>query len=49
LAAHRAGLKVAIVPFENKKDLEDIPKEVKKDMKLYFAKTMEDVLKIAFR
>ena len=49
LAAHRAGLKVAIVPAENKKDMEDIPKEIQKDMKFFFAKTMEDVLKIALK
>jgi len=49
LAAHRAGLKVVILPAENKKDMEDIPKEIKKDMKFYFAKTMEDVLKIALK
>jgi ATP-dependent Lon protease len=49
LAAHRAGLKIAIVPLENKKDMDDIPKEIKKDMKFYFAKTMEDVLKIALK
>jgi len=49
LAAHRAGLKIAIIPEENKKDMEDIPKEIKKDMKFYFAKTVEDVFKIALR
>jgi len=49
LAAHRAGLKIAIVPSENKKDMEDIPKEIKKDMKFYFAKTVEDVFKIALK
>ena len=49
LAAHRAGLKVAILPAENKKDMEDIPKEIQKDMKFFFAKTMEDVLKIALK
>ncbi|KKT81036.1 MAG: endopeptidase La [Candidatus Yanofskybacteria bacterium RIFCSPHIGHO2_02_FULL_44_12b] len=49
LAAHRAGLKVAILPLENKKDMDDIPKEVRRDMKFVFAKTMEDVLKTALR
>ncbi|MBI5203842.1 MAG: endopeptidase La [Nitrospirae bacterium] len=32
LAAKRMGIKVVIVPKRNKKDLEDIPKYVKKDM-----------------
>ena len=49
LAAHRAGLKTALLPFENKKDMEDIPKSVKKDMKFQFVKTMDDVLKSALR
>jgi len=49
LAAHRAGLKIAVLPADNKKDLEDIPKEIKKDMKFFFTKTMEDVLKIALK
>lgn len=49
LAAHRSGLKGVIVPMDNKKDMGDIPKEILKDMKFYFAKTMEDVLKIALK
>ena len=49
LAAHRAGLKIVIVPAENKKDMGDIPKEVKKDLKFVFVKTMEDVLKAALK
>ena len=49
LASHRSGLKVVILPEDNKKDLEDIPKEIKRDMKFVFAKTMEEVLKIAFK
>ena len=31
IAAHRAGVTKVILPKENKKDLEDIPKEVLKD------------------
>lgn len=49
LAAHRSGLKTVILPAENKKDMEDIPKEIKKDMKFIFVKTVEDVLKIALK
>ncbi len=47
LAAHRAGLKKVLLPLENKKDMEDIPKSVKKDMKFEFVKTMDEVLKSA--
>ena len=49
LAAHRAGIKTVIMPTENKKDLEDLPPEVKKDLKFVFAKTMDDVLKVALK
>ena len=46
-AAHRSGLKHIIVPFLNKKDLEDIPNKVKKDLKISFVKEVEDVIKLA--
>lgn len=47
IAAHRAGLKTVILPFENKKDMEDVPANVKKEIKFVFAKKIEEVLKIA--
>jgi ATP-dependent Lon protease len=47
LAAHRAGLKTVILPHENEKDLEDVPENIKKEMKFVFAKTIEDVMKVA--
>ena len=46
-AAHRAGIKEVILPFLNKKDIEDVPKHVSKDMKFHFAKEIWDVLKVA--
>ncbi|OGM05779.1 endopeptidase La [Candidatus Woesebacteria bacterium GWB1_43_5] len=49
LAGHRAGLKIIIAPKDNKKDLEDIPDIVKKDIKFVFADTLEDVLKVALK
>ena len=49
LAAHRAGIKTVIAPFENKKDLIDIPKEIQHDIKFHFVKTMDEVLKIALK
>jgi len=48
IAAHRAGVKTVILPKENKKDLEDIPKEVLKDLKFYFVSHMDEVLPVAF-
>lgn len=47
IAAHRAGLKTVIMPKENKKDLEDVPKEVLKKMKFVFIEHMDEVLNIA--
>ena len=47
IAAHRAGLKTIILPKENKKDLEDVPKEVLHDLKFKFVSHMDEVLEIA--
>ena len=46
-AAHRAGLKHIIAPSLNEKDLEEIPEQVKKDLKITFVKDVEDVIKLA--
>ena len=48
LAAHRAGISTIILPAWNRKDLEDIPAKVKKEIKFHFVDQMKDVLKIAF-
>jgi ATP-dependent Lon protease len=47
LAAHRAGIKTVILPKENQKDLEDIPKKVQKEIAFHFVDKMTDVLKLA--
>jgi ATP-dependent Lon protease len=47
IAGHRAGLKTIVAPKENKKDLDDIPETVKKDIKFVFAGEIDDVLKVA--
>ncbi len=47
IAAHRAGLTTIIAPKDNKKDLEDIPKEVLKDLKFVFVSHMDEVLNLA--
>jgi ATP-dependent Lon protease len=47
IAGHRAGLKVIIAPKDNKKDLDDIPAEVKKEIKFVFVEEVEEALKIA--
>ncbi|PIZ63808.1 endopeptidase La [Candidatus Roizmanbacteria bacterium CG_4_10_14_0_2_um_filter_39_13] len=47
IAAHRAKIKTVIIPMENKKDLVDIPDNVKKDLNFIFASRIDDVLKAA--
>lgn len=47
IAAHRAGIRTVILPKNNKKDLEDIPKSVTKDLTFHFAEHMDEVLHIA--
>jgi ATP-dependent Lon protease len=49
LAAKRMGIAKVILPRRNKKDLEDIPKYIKKDMEFIFADTMDQVLKVALK
>ncbi len=47
VAAHRAQIKTVILPKDNKKDLEDIPNNVQKDLQFVFVNHMDDVLKVA--
>ena len=47
LAAHRAGLKTVILPEKNLKDLVDLPKTAKSELKILPVKHMDDVLGIA--
>ncbi|MCJ7826525.1 hypothetical protein MUP56_02835, partial [Patescibacteria group bacterium] len=47
IAAHRAGIKTVSLPKNNKKDLEDIPKSVTKDLSFVFVEHMDEVLSIA--
>lgn len=47
IAAHRAGISTVILPKNNKKDLEDIPKSVSTDLKFHFVEHMDEVLKLA--
>jgi len=44
LAAHRAGVTKVVLPVRNKKDLQDIPKNILKKLQLILAENMETVL-----
>lgn len=47
LGAHRIGVKTVILPKDNEKDVEEIPKKVQKQMSFHFVRKMMDVIKIA--
>ena len=48
LAALRANVPNIIVPEQNRKDLDDIPPNIKRKINFIFAKYMDDILKVAF-
>ena len=47
LAAHRVGIEHVLIPRDNEKDLVDIPKKVKEDIKITPVEFVDEVLKIA--
>lgn len=48
VSAHRAGIRKIILPFRNRKDVEeDVPDNVKDDIQFVFAKSIWDVLEAA--
>ncbi|MDY0345354.1 MAG: endopeptidase La [Bacilli bacterium] len=47
LAALRSGIKTIIVPQENKKAVDELPKEVKEALNIVYMKTVDDALDIA--
>ncbi|SFR08097.1 endopeptidase La [Desulfoscipio geothermicus] len=49
LAAHRAGVKTVILPMDNRKDIEEIPNNVQKQLELVLVDHMDEVLKVALR
>jgi ATP-dependent Lon protease len=47
LAAHRAELKTIILPKRNEVDLDEVPEEIKKEIKFVFVDNVSEVLKTA--
>jgi ATP-dependent Lon protease len=47
LAAHRNGIKVVIVPRENRKDLKEVPRRVLRGLRIVLVDHMDDVLREA--
>jgi ATP-dependent Lon protease len=46
LAAHRHNIREAIIPFDNKPDMKDLPKKIKDEIKVHFVENMDQVLDI---
>jgi ATP-dependent Lon protease len=49
LAAHRAGIKKVLLPKSNQQDAEEIPQNIKDDLEILFAETMQDIYKHAIK
>ena len=49
LAALRSGIKTIIVPKENKKDIAELPKEVKESLEIVFMESVDDAVKVAIK
>ncbi len=45
IAAYKAKMSMALIPYKNEKDLKDVPDEVKDNMKIVCVKTIDEVLK----
>ena len=48
LGAHRAGIRKILLPEKNKADLDDVPQEVRNDIKFYFLRSIDDCIDIVF-
>lgn len=49
IGAHRAGIREIFLPKENKKDLEEIPKDIKKEIKFIFVEKYSEIYKELFK
>lgn len=49
LAAHRGGVKIVLIPTENRRDLEEIPQNIISDLIIYPVKIIEEVFSIALQ
>ncbi|MBI4510572.1 MAG: AAA family ATPase, partial [Deltaproteobacteria bacterium] len=47
LAAHRAGVKKVILPERNRKDLVDVPEEIRRELDIFFCRRVEDAIPVA--
>ncbi|CAL4326532.1 endopeptidase La [Buchnera aphidicola] len=47
LAAHRGGIKIVLIPYENKRNLEEIPQNIIEGLMIHPVKHIEEVLSLA--
>jgi ATP-dependent Lon protease len=47
VAAHRANIRSIILPRQNEKDLQDVPENIRSQMKFFFVDRIDQVLKLA--
>jgi ATP-dependent Lon protease len=47
LAAHRAGIREVLIPERNRRDLDDVPSEVRAELKVTPVRTVQEVLAAA--
>ena len=49
LAAHRGGIRIVVIPYDNASDLKEIPENIKADLDIRPVKGIEEVLAIALQ
>ena len=49
IAAHRAGLRTIILPEKNRNDLQEVPEQVKNELKFHFIRKMGEAVDIALK
>jgi ATP-dependent Lon protease len=47
VAAHRAGIRTVLLPARNRKDLEEIPESVKRELEFVWLERVDDAVAIA--
>ncbi|HEX3774586.1 MAG TPA: endopeptidase La [Polyangiaceae bacterium] len=49
LAAHRAGIREVVLPARNERDLDEVPAEVKNDLRVHYVSRVDEVLSLVLR
>jgi ATP-dependent Lon protease len=49
LASHRAGVKTVVFPAKNEADINDIPDDIKKDLKIITTDELSEIVNLALK